>query len=605
MRLALQLQLSALSLAGLISAAPAPSFSNPPTTSAAGVELASTVALDAAFAALDLERIKTELEWIASDERAGRDTPSAGLEETARYLASNVARTGLQPGAHDGYIYRYPLGWRQLDLGRSGLVVSQEERTLDLAPGVDYYLGRSTEAVDLNAVGDCVSVGDGGRSVFKRIDLKGKWAWCEDEGSSTRRIASRAQDAGALGVVFTPGADYDREPYAERFASIMRLVQRGSLGKSAPGDPGDAPFANVFLTRTAANKLHAFRGAAPDSHLAARAKLGVKLAEVRRLTHPGGFRIFENVCALWPGTDPELKNEVVILSAHYDHIGVRNGEIYNGADDNGSGSAGLLAVARALKAYGPMRRSVLIMWVSGEEKGLLGSAAWTSRPWLPEGMFPIANINIDMIGRNDPKKLLITPSRKLRDEYNGLVKRAERFAPMEGFDALGSADAYWRRSDHMNFADNLGLPVAFLFADVHADYHKSTDTVEKIDYDKIQRCTRLLLRILDDLQADRLDLADGVPSAETFAIKVRRGMAQTDLALLRSAAVDYALQHGEYPSDVGPLSELLQAEISQRDPWGNPYSYDRSDPAAPQMISFGADGKPGGRDEDADLVLSL
>jgi Zn-dependent M28 family amino/carboxypeptidase len=152
-----------------------------------------------------------------------------------------------------------------------------------------------------------------------------------------------------------------------------------------------------------------------------------------------------------------------------------------------------------------MRRSVLILWVSGEEKGLLGSEAWTRAPTLAPGMRPVCNVNIDMIGRNAPDKLLITPTKELK-EYNGLTRLAESFAPLEGFPVLGGCDDYWERSDHMNFAQNLGIPVAFLFSDVHEDYHEPTDDAEKIDCDKIRRVVRLVVRMLDGLQSDVLAL---------------------------------------------------------------------------------------------------
>jgi Zn-dependent M28 family amino/carboxypeptidase len=186
-------------------------------------------------------------------------------------------------------------------------------------------------------------------------------------------------------------------------------------------------------------------------------------------------------------------------------VGTKDGQIYNGADDNGSGTCGMLALAEALKAHGPLRRSVLLIWVSGEEKGLWGSEAWNAAPWLPEGARAVADINIDMIGRNDPDELFITPSRKLGKAYNGLVRLAERLAPSEGFGPLKNADAYYRRSDHYNFIQ-AGIPAAFLFADVHEDYHKPTDTVDKIDFDKIRRVTRLVMRMLSELQADELDI---------------------------------------------------------------------------------------------------
>jgi hypothetical protein len=192
-----------------------------------------------------------------------------------------------------------------------------------------------------------------------------------------------------------------------------------------------------------------------------------------------------------------------------------NHDIYNGADDNGSGTCGMLALAEALVKYGPMKRSVLLIWVSGEEKGLWGSRAWAQNPVLPEGMKAVANINIDMIGRNAPDVLYVTPSPKHKD-YNGLTRLMERFGAEEGFgdfaegkeqgfDGLGSADDYYGRSDHAEFA-KLGIPVCFLFAGVHDDYHRPTDTIEKIDYDKIHRVVKVVIKALDALQDSQLDL---------------------------------------------------------------------------------------------------
>jgi len=152
-----------------------------------------------------------------------------------------------------------------------------------------------------------------------------------------------------------------------------------------------------------------------------------------------------------------------------------------------------------------MRRSVLLLWVSGEEKGLLGSDAWTRAPTLPEGWRAVCDLNIDMIGRNAPDQLLITPTHA-HPAYNGLTRLAEELGPGEGFPVLGSADEYWTRSDHANFSEHLGIPVAFLFSDVHEDYHQPGDDPEKIDCDKIRRVTRLVLRMLAALQGDALTL---------------------------------------------------------------------------------------------------
>jgi Zn-dependent M28 family amino/carboxypeptidase len=188
-------------------------------------------------------------------------------------------------------------------------------------------------------------------------------------------------------------------------------------------------------------------------------------------------------------------------------VGVgQDGQVYNGADDNGTGTCGLLALAEALVFRGPLRRSVLLLWVSGEEKGLYGSQAWTASPWLPDGARPFANINLDMIGRNAPQQIHLTPSRA-HSAYNGLSRLAERLAPEEGFTEISSADDYYTRSDHVNFA-RLGLPVTFLFADIHEDYHRPGDDPEKIDGDKVRRVVRLVLRILEAMQDDSLALGN-------------------------------------------------------------------------------------------------
>jgi len=162
-----------------------------------------------------------------------------------------------------------------------------------------------------------------------------------------------------------------------------------------------------------------------------------------------------------------------------------------------------------------MRRSVMLVWVSGEEKGLWGSKAWAENPSLPEGTHAVADLNMDMIGRNAPNVLYVTPSSKHKG-YNGLTRLAERFGVEEGFghfpegieqgfDGLGSADVYYQRSDHAEFA-KLGIPVCFLFAGEHADYHQPGDTPDKIDYDKIHRVVRVIVRLLDALQADDMGL---------------------------------------------------------------------------------------------------
>jgi Zn-dependent M28 family amino/carboxypeptidase len=208
----------------------------------------------------------------------------------------------------------------------------------------------------------------------------------------------------------------------------------------------------------------------------------------------------QNVCGYWPGSDPLLAGEVLLASAHYDHVGVEHGQVYCGADDNASGSAALLALAEALAEHGPLERSVLLLWVSGEELGLLGSRAWARDPWLPGGARVIANVNLDMVGRNAPELLEHTPS-AAHPAYNRLAEQALRLAPLEGFSDLRSVDKEYGRSDHAAFAEELGIPVLYLSTGEHEDYHRPSDTADKIDAGKVARMTRLVLRLLVDASA--------------------------------------------------------------------------------------------------------
>ena len=411
--------------------------------------------------------------------------------------------------AADGYFYRYKLSMPQIDeaetrasVGKDGAVV------LDLEIGSDYFFSTRGLTTD-EFSGQVVFCGFGRDEDFEGLDLAGKWALCFDAKGTARGRSRRATAVGAMGVIQTPGPDYDGEPYSERFASYVEFMRRGRVSWPRSNSSSDEVFPYVYVGREAGAKMlaHASGAAAgPSWSPAVGESLGFTFTDVRKEAGDRGLIEVENVCGFLPGNDPELSKEVILLSAHYDHVGANRRGIYNGADDNASGTCGLLAVAEALTERGPLARSVMIIWVSGEEKGLWGSRAWTLDPWLPEGCRPLLNINIDMIGRNDPGQLLVTPTKARKDDYNGLTRLVEELAPEEGFTKLASADEYWNRSDHANFRQNLDIPVAFLFSDVHADYHQPTDTPDKLDYDKVRRVVRLVVRMIDALQAPVLDL---------------------------------------------------------------------------------------------------
>ncbi len=211
----------------------------------------------------------------------------------------------------------------------------------------------------------------------------------------------------------------------------------------------------------------------------------------------------ENVAAFIKGS--EFSDEIVVISAHLDHIGIEDGEIFNGADDDGSGTIAIIEIAQAFKkavddGYRP-RRSILFLHVTGEEKGLLGSEYYTDM----DPIFPLANtmvnLNIDMIGRVDDAHtsnrnyLYLIGADRLSSELHTISEDVNKKYMNMTFDYTyndeNDPNRYYYRSDHYNFAKN-NIPVIFYFNGTHADYHKSTDTVEKIEYDLLESRSRLI-----------------------------------------------------------------------------------------------------------------
>ena len=211
----------------------------------------------------------------------------------------------------------------------------------------------------------------------------------------------------------------------------------------------------------------------------------------------------ENVVAIIEGST--LPEEYIVISSHLDHEGVKNGEVYNGADDDGSGSVALLEVAEAfqeaVKAGKGPKRSIIFLHVSGEEKGLLGSRYYTDNPLYPLAN-TIANLNIDMVGRTDPKRenendnyIYLIGSDRLSTELHEISEAANKATVNLELDYTYNAEddpnRFYFRSDHYNFAKN-NIPVIFYFNGTHADYHKPTDTVEKIRYDLLAQRSQLV-----------------------------------------------------------------------------------------------------------------
>ncbi|MFP4624630.1 MAG: M20/M25/M40 family metallo-hydrolase, partial [Gemmatimonadota bacterium] len=236
-----------------------------------------------------------------------------------------------------------------------------------------------------------------------------------------------------------------------------------------------------------------------------------------------------NALGLLPGSDPALRDELVVVTAHIDHVGVGRPDatgdsIYNGADDNASGTAGMLEIAEAFAALDRApARSVLFAAVSGEEKGLLGSHWLAER--IPAGYRVVANVNLDMISRNAPDTLAVVG--QAMSELGPLVQRIARSNPELGFTVVETMNPELpiiRMSDHAAFLGR-GVPAVFFNSGLHPDLHRPSDHVEAGDPDKAARAARLaflLTHAIAELAAPPALTEEGRRWVEQFGVGARR-----------------------------------------------------------------------------------
>ena len=441
-----------------------------------------------AAATITAEEMRSVIGYLASDELRGRDTPSPGLELAAEYLAREFAAAGLEPIAGgEGFIHRYPLNIRMVDTAQVELAVERGGKRETLAFGSDFAAAPGARAeVSGGAVYRAVSAlapdrpDEALRGRVVVTELAGtpgrEWA------SNLRAAHSAVENSGAAAIVFV--LDPALEPDG------VRQLARGFA--QVRGAPAGVPA--FYVTRAAAERAFGAAGRTLADALGAGNSVTVT---ARVPVHQPDIRA-PNVVAVLPGSDPVLRDTYIVFSAHMDHVGVgapdaSGDSIYNGADDDASGTAALVEVAEAFAALEDRpARSLIFLAVSGEEKGLLGSRAFANDPPVPIGSI-VANINMDMIGRNSPDSIVA-----IGLEYSSLGPLAQEVARTHADDLrLTVAPDQWPqerlffRSDHFNFAAK-EIPAIFFFAGLHEDYHRPSDQVEKIDADKAARVARLV-----------------------------------------------------------------------------------------------------------------
>lgn len=467
---------------------------------------------------INAEGIRADLTIFAHDSLEGRDTGSEGLEKAASFLALKYSTLGLKPVGDDGtYFQNFKLN-QPITQSNTYQVFSSDG---DLISGTKHSaeeIGnfRTWRAGESGLRGEIVFAGTGAKndSVNQYPDvLEGKWIMVFYERANFGVLQEEIAKHEALGAILIMNTDENS------------FTEQAESGKEGFGVPGRMSLAYLEGESSPTSSIHMISPSFAAELLGTGDLDGI-LEELQ--TNPESFEpvysdfelMFEqkikpnhilskNIAAFIEGTDPNLKDEVVVLSSHFDHVGIGRPDstgdaIYNGADDDGSGTIGLLHVAQALisaqKAGAGTRRSILILNVTGEEKGLLGSRYYSDHPIFPIGK-TVANLNVDMIGRRDfenPENgdyIYIIGGKIISSGIDSLLNAANmesvNIELSDRYNDLNDPNQFYRRSDHWNFG-RLGVPFAFFFNGVHADYHRPSDEVDKIDFEALTKRAQLI-----------------------------------------------------------------------------------------------------------------
>jgi peptidase M28-like protein len=466
-----------------------------------GVALAQRAQAPARGAAsITTADVQRRINTIAADSMRGRATPSPELEEVAGYVAAEFRRLKLRPGGDSGtFLQRYPLEVYRFQPDSSALRASGRA-TASWRVGSDVLLVQGeapTGPVSAPVVVVTGSPQSGGS--LDSAAVTGKLVILSF-GPELNAIAGKMLPLKPLAVLLVgnlPDSLWAQFPGREAGIRVKN-----------PNEAGGMPIPAIFATRIGTvGPWLAQTGLSPDSlpswgegPLRARpiADVTIQIDVWQRLVERASA---PNVVGILEGSDPTLKREYVVYSAHMDHIGTpQDGmgctaqgadSICNGADDDGSGTVAVLELAEAFAtaAVRP-KRSVVFMTVSGEERGLWGSAYFTDHPAVPLASV-IADLNTDMVGRNAPDTMSVIG--REHSDLGAVVDRVAAAHPELHLHPVGDLwpqEGLFFRSDHFNFAKH-GVPILFFTSGLHPDYHKVTDAPAALDADKVARYARL------------------------------------------------------------------------------------------------------------------
>ncbi|MBK0380287.1 M28 family peptidase [Mucilaginibacter segetis] len=464
------------------------------------------------------EDAKKHLSILASDEFEGRETGKPGAEKAANYIAAEFKRLGLQAPVNGSYFFNVPLTQNSLTVSK--FTVNRQA----FENWKDFYLAGSYPDKTINT-NDVVFIGYGTADELAGTDITGKVVlWInEDKPEEGKKTNTSYRMSNARMAILQ--AIQEKNPAAVMAANpgVSAIMKR--FGGSAPEarltikDPNEksndlAPVFNVddtvadALVKSSGKTYNELKTAAATAKQTQTIKTSTNIAYTTEMKDVKAV----DVVGFMPGSDTKLKDEVLVFSAHYDHIGLNTrpgatDKVNNGADDDGSGTTGILEIARAFSqakkdGHGP-RRSILFLGNVGEEKGLLGSKYYTDHP-----LYPLANtitdLNIDMIGRvgeeylNSPDSanyvypigsaMLSSDLHKIGEDANNTYTHLKLDYK---YDDINDPNRFYYRSDHYNFA-RYGVPIIFYFNGVHADYHQPGDEVSKINFPLLAKRAQLV-----------------------------------------------------------------------------------------------------------------
>lgn len=431
--------------------------------------------------------LNKHLSILASDDYEGRETAMPGQKKAAAYIENHFTNIGLTPGVN-GTSFQQSFPVILKDPSKVSFSISGRE--LNFLSDF-YYLGnlKDTSYAEVEIIALGYGIDEDNYSDYTDKDVEGKFILIKEgvpdnieiaaAWGSWRNKLTTAIEHGAIGMITVQGG------YTSKVEQIRQFVENPRMQLH---DKGKQQYVysipNIYISDSLMDTFEDVNELSADLIVSTSEELSS-----------------ENVLGFMEGTD--LKEEIVVITAHYDHIGYDNGEICNGADDDGSGTVSLLEIAEAFAlakedGKGP-RRSILFMTVSGEEKGLLGSEFYSDNPVYPLEN-TVVDLNIDMIGRkdslhdNDQYVYLIGADRISKDLHYISEQVNDEMIHFEldyTYNEDDDPNHFYYRSDHYNFAKH-NIPVIFYFSGVHEDYHKPTDDVEKILFPKLAKTAQLV-----------------------------------------------------------------------------------------------------------------